>query len=264
MLVASTAGPSWAVIAAEAVVGVGIVIGALVKLVPQVRQLWLRLLGLFDRVDDAARAKIQLRESLRDGRRVRSVDLLLDMWVRGKPNIQRALQMTANNGGEAWKSSKPLEVNCQRQRCGPGQPDTTDLWTEWRPDSYYVEFLGWLLEAYEGRTGYPLYCPEVENPADKNQVHGELRRQYLDQGTVCSLVLPYAWESDAVLRYVSLNFGRKPVRLPPDEDNPIGRLEPISPETRAHFEAAMHELFDNPATCRGLIEEIKHAYYSVR
>lgn len=242
--------PSWATSALFGIAGAGAVAGALVKFLPTVRELWVRLNRVFASVDDKVSAKLALEESLRHMRRVRALKLVLHQWVTRK-GAQRCLLLTANNGGDAWKGQGPLFCSNPAQVTGPAEPDTLHLWQNWQVDAWYASFLGKLLETFKYQRGYPLVVPQPGVEPNEDQPHGVLLNQYRDQGTCASLVLPFKWQEGSVLWYVSINFGRNP------GDREITEAE------RADFVAAMRGIYDSPARCRALIIELQRTFDSI-
>lgn len=242
------AGQAWALLAVEIIASIGLVVTALIKLVPRARELWLRTHNIFSRVDEQAQAKMEFEASLRGIRRVNALNAILTRWVQ-QYGAQRALLLTANNGGEAWKGNGPLYVSNPAQQAGNGEPNTWKLWQQWKSDPWYQQFLGSCLEAFAKRAPIKLNCAV--------DVEGELREAYDGQGTVCSLVLPFKWVNGSVLWYVSLNFGRKTTDLKGDP-------RPITSKERSNHLTHLDEIVSNRAECRAMIDELRMAYDSVR
>jgi hypothetical protein len=245
MLAESVEVPGWALTVGGWSVGVGAILAALIKLVPRVRELYLRMRGAFTSVDAEVKAQADMRASLQSIRRVTAIKAVLDRWVIRK-GAQRCLLLTANNGGNEWRAGGPLYVSNPAQSVGPGVPNTWQEWQTWRCDAWYVAFLGRLLETYDARRGM-LLVTGVD-------VEGELGTAYANQGTVASVVLPFKWVSGAVLWYVSINFGR-----------PLGDpAEGIEDEERKAFIAEAREVFNDSGRCRKLIDDLRAAFDAVR
>lgn len=241
----------WKSIAAT-VAGVGAVLAALVKTVPKVREFWLRIRHFLRSVDEKVSAKLELEASLRAMRRVALLEHLLRQWMPLK-HYQRALVLTANNGGKAWRGGGPLFVSNPAQVAGSGEPNTRDLWSEWKVDGWYADFLGRLLATFNSRASA---LPIVAS----TDVEGELRKQYDRQGTVCSVVIPFKWIEGSVLWYVSFNFGRFP-GSPDDSGRPP---RPLSDEDVTRSLHLMRQIAEDPARCRVLAQELARTYDSVR
>lgn len=216
--------------------GTAALLTALIKFVPAVRMLWETVLARARKTEEKVDARLELQSSLRVMRRTAALKHALEQIVTRK-GVQRGLLLVANNGGEAWKAGGPLFVSNTAQVVGPGEPNTQNLWQGWRVDAWYVSMLGRLLESYERKRGL-LLVPE-------HDVDGELRKQYEQQGTVASVVLPFEWQAGGVLWYVSLNFGRAD-----------------GSGTKQHVKNAQ-ELYDSPARVRALIDSLRAAYNSV-
>ncbi|MFN3242058.1 MAG: hypothetical protein ACE37K_11145 [Planctomycetota bacterium] len=263
--------PAWAVTTMAWIGGIAAVVMAavvaLTKIVPKIGELSTRFRALARRESAKIDAKIQFEESIVHMRRVRTIEAVVHRWIT-ESGFQRCLLLTANNGGDAWNAG-PLTVRCQAQRAAPGEPNTIELWRRFEADSWYRDFLGRLLESLPNRTGVALECPVEEDPDDPGQPHGTLRHQYVEQGTCASIVLPFAWRASAQLWYVSINFGRRRLWVDgdPESQEPgmrTGRFEPIPEDERAQFVAAMRQVFESPARCRGLIIELEQVFETVR
>lgn len=224
---------------------------ALTKFSAHARKLWLWLVDRVQRMPRDMEVQKTLHQSLLEMRRMRQVLAVCEQWMHGDIGAQRCLLLTANNGGEEWKGSGPLYVSCLGQAKGPAEPDTTELWQEWKADSWYRRFLGKMLEAYEAKRGYPLVMHDGAEPgADEPQ--GLLRSHYIEQGTYASLVLPFVWREGAVCWYVSVNFGRREG----DSKHTV--------RDRETFRRQMLAIYDSHAACRRLTLELRSAYESVR
>ena len=252
-------GSSFWEVAAATISGAAAVLYALVKLVPSVRASWMALGDLFRKTETEVTASRELQASLREVRRIRALRSVLEQWVPRK-GAQRALLLCANNGGEAWKGGGPLYCSNPAQIVADHEPNTTNLWQDWRVDAWYAEFLGRLLETLEKRRGLLL--------VRDNGVQGELHNQYIAQGTVASVVLPFIWREGGVLWYVSLNFGRYP-HLPgrspaSHDDHHYDGARPLDADEERVYLRSAEEIYHDAARCRGLIDELRAAYLSVR
>jgi hypothetical protein len=244
MLAESVEVPGWALTVGGWSVGVGAILAALIKLVPKVRELYLRMRGAFTSVDAEVKAQGDLRASLQSIRRVTAIKAVLDSWVVRK-GAQRCLLLTANNGGSEWRAGGPLYVSNPAQSVGNGVPNTWQEWQTWRADAWYVAFLGRLLEAFDARGPILLVTG--------TDVEGELHQAYANQGTVASVVLPFKWISGSVLWYVSINFGR-----------PTDKEGPITDDERTAFVQLARSVFNDRGHCRKLIDDLRAAFDAVR
>lgn len=237
--------PAWAFQVAAWSAGVGAILAAAIKLVPKFSELYMRLRNAIKSVDDDTRARLELRASLLNIRRVAAIEGLCRQWVVSH-GAQRALGLIANNGGEAWKGTGPLYLNNPAQAVGAGSRDTRDEWQEWEADAWYIGFLGRLLESYQEKRCYLLVADQ--------DVDGELKRAYKRQGTVASLIIPFMWRTGSQLWFISINFGR-PLH---DAEEDIPEEEKIE-----HLNAA-REVFNNPGRCRALVDTARGVYNSIR
>lgn len=227
------------------VVGVGALAAALVKTVRPLQELWQSVSSWFRSVENDARTARQFRDSIRDYRRITAIKSLLEQWLPRK-GAQRALLLTANNGGEAWKAGGRLYCSNPAQVVGPGEPNTVDLWQNWEVDHWYATFLGRLLETHPRKRGMLIVT--------QRDVGGELFDQYQRQGTVASVILPFLWVDGAVLLYVSLNFGRSPIAAGHD----------LTDEERQNYYNAANEIYSNVPRCRALVDELRSTWNSVK
>lgn len=237
--------PTWALSVGIWAAGLGAVLAALVKLVPRVRELYLGLRESVFSVDDEVRARQELRASLLNIRRVVAIEGLCKQWVTRK-GAQRCLGLIANNGGDAWKGIGPLVVNNPAQAIGPGNRDTREEWRDWNADAWYIGFLGRLLETLEHKRCYLLVADQ--------DVEGELKNAYRQQGTVASIVIPFVWKSGSQLWYISINFGR-----------PLADGEEEMPdEEKQSYIALARQIYANTGLCRALVDTARGVYNSVR
>lgn len=225
------------------------VLTALVKFVRPARQLWEMLAGIARKIDTDVETADDLKKSLREMRRVAALKAVLSEWVVRK-GAQRALLLVANNGGDAWRGSGPLYCSNPAQVVGPGEPNTIDLWQQWKVDAAYQDFLGRLLQVYERHRGLLLVA--------KNDVEGELKAQYGRQGTHASVVFPFKWSEGGVLWYVSLNFG---AALHTDSE---GKPLPATAEEEAAAIRSARAIYSDEARCRMLIQQLQQAFDSIR
>ncbi|NRA59130.1 MAG: hypothetical protein HRU13_13545 [Phycisphaerales bacterium] len=235
----------WATVAASVIATVASAVVVILKAIPKVRKAWHAAQIKQKPQEDKAAAAVELEDTRRFGRRQRAINVLMREWLTRK-GAQRCLYFGVHNCGKPWKGK--LFVDNYDQVVNERERDTYDRWQNWPCDREYTSFAFRLLDALESQRGYPLEESRMPDCV--------LKKEYVRQGTVASLVLPFAWERDAELHYVSINFGRDPKRGG-GRDAPE---DPITDDERRMFVAAMEAIYLDVARVRGLVADLQKAW----
>ncbi len=200
--------PQWAVVAAQIIAGVSVVVIAVLKTIPPVR-----------RALQSARMRRDRQTVLDNARVLRLLNLLMREWLKST-GCQRVLLLHARNNGKPWPIDKPVKVSCLDQVIVDHEMQTWERWQDWQVDPPYRNFLHDLIASETNDMGVLL----IRDALSENCV---LRDAYRAQGTVASVVFAIRWLPDNQLIYVSLNFGSVDLSKP----------RPTDPEQLAMFEA---------------------------